>query len=372
MRRQRQQGSALIKEGSFGVPDLEEMSSWLVDPGGYFGPALGCMMSSQSANFAASGKPGLVLQRAARGFRLEGENYGLGGSHFELISTCSQPPMGDGFQAEHLESSIQAPWLNGVKSEVKNGELGICREETSMSDPICASGEASLRKRKENDITLPKSVPDEEDCTTKRHRHIENNAEIASQSDGSRNDEQKQGKEGNVEPSEPPKDYIHVRARRGQATDSHSLAERVRREKISQRMKLLQDLVPGCNKVTGKAGMLDEIINYVQSLQRQVEFLSMKLATVSPDIDFNGLMNLQPEDMIQICGHVPSSVYPSLHQNLNSHHQPHINGYGNASSQVGDFWEDDLQSVVQIGMGQSQSFHCGRKKNSQENSRLLK
>lgn len=31
-----------------------------------------------------------------------------------------------------------------------------------------------------------------------------------------------------VKPPEPPKDYIHVRARRGQATDSHSLAERVR------------------------------------------------------------------------------------------------------------------------------------------------
>ncbi|KAJ4869412.1 Transcription factor bHLH63 [Raphanus sativus] len=75
-------------------------------------------------------------------------------------------------------------------------------------------------------------------------------------------------------------DYIHVRARRGQATDSHSIAERARREKISERMKFLQDLVPGCDKITGKAGMLDEIINYVQSLQRQVEFLSMKLATV--------------------------------------------------------------------------------------------
>ncbi|KAL9248485.1 Transcription factor bHLH63-like protein [Drosera capensis] len=82
-------------------------------------------------------------------------------------------------------------------------------------------------------------------------------------------------------------DYIHVRARRGQATDSHSLAERVRREKLSERMKYLQDLVPGCNKITGKAGMLDEIINYVQSLQRQVEFLSMKLATVNPRLDFN-------------------------------------------------------------------------------------
>lgn len=51
--------------------------------------------------------------------------------------------------------------------------------------------------------------------------------------------------------------------------------------------------------------MLDEIINYVQSLQRQVEvkkkcycqyycflinsfqFLSMKLATVNPQLDFN-------------------------------------------------------------------------------------
>ncbi|CAH2041834.1 unnamed protein product [Thlaspi arvense] len=82
-------------------------------------------------------------------------------------------------------------------------------------------------------------------------------------------------------------DYIHVRARRGQATDSHSLAERVRREKISERMKFLQELVPGCSKITGKAGMLDEIINYVQSLQRQVEFLSMKLAAVDPTLDFN-------------------------------------------------------------------------------------
>ncbi|KAH0468237.1 hypothetical protein IEQ34_003270 [Dendrobium chrysotoxum] len=106
-----------------------------------------------------------------------------------------------------------------------------------------------------------------------------------------------------AETAAPPlkRDFIHVRARRGQATDSHSLAERVsifsfcgrnstvtvRRERISERMKYLQGLVPGCNKITGKAGMLDEIINYVQSLQRQVEFLSMKLATVNPWIDFN-------------------------------------------------------------------------------------
>ncbi|XP_057718038.1 transcription factor bHLH48-like [Arachis stenosperma] len=81
--------------------------------------------------------------------------------------------------------------------------------------------------------------------------------------------------------------YVHVRVRRGQATDSHSLAERARREKINARMKLLQELVPGCNKISGTALVLDEIINHVQSLQRQVEFLSMKLAAVNPRIDFS-------------------------------------------------------------------------------------
>ncbi|KAK9090585.1 hypothetical protein Sjap_023762 [Stephania japonica] len=91
----------------------------------------------------------------------------------------------------------------------------------------------------------------------------------------------KRAKQGNNQTNEPSKDYIHVRARRGQATDSHSLAERARREKISERMRILQDLVPGCNKVIGKALVLDEIINYIQSLQRQVEFLSMKLEAVN-------------------------------------------------------------------------------------------
>jgi len=54
--------------------------------------------------------------------------------------------------------------------------------------------------------------------------------EEATASDGSVEDKgQKKGKGKSAKPPvEPPKDYVHVRARRGQATDSHSLAERVR------------------------------------------------------------------------------------------------------------------------------------------------
>ncbi|KAM0844036.1 hypothetical protein ACQ4PT_057319 [Festuca glaucescens] len=72
----------------------------------------------------------------------------------------------------------------------------------------------------------------------------------------------------------------------------------LRREKISERMKLLQDLVPGCNKVTGKTVMLDEIINYVQSLQRQVEFLAMKLSAVNPTLGVN-LESLVAKDVLR-------------------------------------------------------------------------
>ncbi|KAJ1275437.1 hypothetical protein BS78_05G135400 [Paspalum vaginatum] len=114
---------------------------------------------------------------------------------------------------------------------------------------------------------------------------------------------------GNEVAEEPPKDYIHVRARRGQATDSHSLTERVRREKISERMKLLQDLVPGCSKVTGKAVMLDEIINYVQSLQRQVEFLSMKLSTVNPRLELD-VESFILKDVNQPCAPATTSLPP--------------------------------------------------------------
>ncbi|KNA10788.1 hypothetical protein SOVF_141100, partial [Spinacia oleracea] len=41
----------------------------------------------------------------------------------------------------------------------------------------------------------------------------------------------------------------HGGARRGQTTNNHYLAERVRRGKTSERMKFLQGLVPGCSKV---------------------------------------------------------------------------------------------------------------------------
>ncbi|KAG2643448.1 hypothetical protein PVAP13_2KG304600 [Panicum virgatum] len=80
------------------------------------------------------------------------------------------------------------------------------------------------------------------------------------------------GASGGAAAAAPPRQ--RVRARRGQATDPHSIAERLRRERIAERMKALQELVPNANK-TDKASMLDEIIDYVKFLQLQVKVLSM-------------------------------------------------------------------------------------------------
>nr|XP_043636843.1 transcription factor bHLH74-like isoform X2 [Erigeron canadensis] len=155
--------------------------------------------------------------------------------------------------------------------------------------------------------------------------------------------------------SDPKENYIHMRAKRGQATNSHSLAERVRREKISERMKLLQDLVPGCNKITGKAVMLDEIINYVQSLQQQVEFLSMKLATVNPELNVD-IDRLLFKDILHSRGGALNQPY-GFGPTLNSTHSyPHGSLPCIPATTAPllpihpqPVWDNDLHNLLQMG-----------------------
>ncbi|CAF2034873.1 hypothetical protein BRARA_I00169 [Brassica rapa] len=75
-------------------------------------------------------------------------------------------------------------------------------------------------------------------------------------------------------PHQPTSIRPRVRARRGQATDPHSIAERLRRERIAERIRALQELVPTVNK-TDRAAMIDEIVDYVKFLRLQVKVLSM-------------------------------------------------------------------------------------------------
>ncbi|KAL6129004.1 hypothetical protein ACLB2K_072357 [Fragaria x ananassa] len=64
-----------------------------------------------------------------------------------------------------------------------------------------------------------------------------------------------------------------VSTKRSRAAAIHNQSERKRRDKINQRMKTLQKLVPNSSK-TDKASMLDEVIEYLKQLQAQVHVIS--------------------------------------------------------------------------------------------------
>ncbi|WCJ29919.1 bHLH transcription factor RHL1 [Euphorbia peplus] len=137
-----------------------------------------------------------------------------------------------------------------------------------------------------------------------------------------------------------------VRARRGQATDPHSIAERLRRERIAERMKALQELVPNANK-TDKASMLDEIIDYVKFLQLQVKVLSMSrlggAAAVAPlvaDISSEG-----GGDCVQANG-------GSLPRTSNGNQTPSTNDSLTVTEhQVAKLMEEDMGSAMQYLQG---------------------
>ncbi|KAE8734403.1 bHLH130 protein [Hibiscus syriacus] len=65
-----------------------------------------------------------------------------------------------------------------------------------------------------------------------------------------------------------------IRAKRGCATHPRSIAERVRRTRISERMRKLQELVPNMDKQTNTADMLDLAVEYIKELQKQFKTLS--------------------------------------------------------------------------------------------------
>ncbi|XP_020396151.1 transcription factor bHLH130 isoform X1 [Zea mays] len=70
-----------------------------------------------------------------------------------------------------------------------------------------------------------------------------------------------------------------IRAKRGCATHPRSIAERVRRTKISERIRKLQELVPNMEKQTNTADMLDLAVDYIKDLQKQVK-LSTRNASI--------------------------------------------------------------------------------------------
>ncbi|KAK3013909.1 hypothetical protein RJ639_009437 [Escallonia herrerae] len=79
-----------------------------------------------------------------------------------------------------------------------------------------------------------------------------------------------------------------TRGNRGSATDPQSLYARKRRERINERLKTLQNLVPNGTKVDIST-MLEEAVQYVKFLQLQIKLLSSDDLWMYAPIAYNGM-----------------------------------------------------------------------------------
>ncbi|XP_073124280.1 uncharacterized protein [Henckelia pumila] len=79
-----------------------------------------------------------------------------------------------------------------------------------------------------------------------------------------------------------------TRASRGSATDPQSLYARKRRERINERLRILQGLVPNGTKVDIST-MLEEAVQYVKFLQLQIKLLSSDDLWMYAPIAYNGM-----------------------------------------------------------------------------------
>ncbi|KAK8272266.1 hypothetical protein V6Z12_D11G318600 [Gossypium hirsutum] len=85
--------------------------------------------------------------------------------------------------------------------------------------------------------------------------------------------------------------------KRSRAAEVHNLSERRRRDRINEKMHALQELIPNCNKVD-KASMLDEAIDYLKTLQLQVQIMSMRAGlSVPPMMLPTGMQHMHATQM---------------------------------------------------------------------------
>ncbi|XP_024385117.1 uncharacterized protein [Physcomitrium patens] len=192
---------------------------------------------------------------------------------------------------------------NAVLCQSSLSSAGLSQPNISMQDRMAENGSEKNSSRNSDDNNhlisgYAASIYSQEDChwksptsPAKRQRGLDGESETSSGSvEGSTYRKSQQGglirhmslpHSTNGDSSSPGVEDntfhtvpMRTRAKRGCATHPRSIAERVRRTKISERMKKLQDLVPSMDKQTNTSDMLDETVEYVKSLQRQVQELS--------------------------------------------------------------------------------------------------
>lgn len=137
-------------------------------------------------------------------------------------------------------------------------------ESTKRKRHAKDTGEQLRSRNKNNGFTSMSAGPLSPE-NTKTFTVDDHDSASHSRSQKERGEEEENQKQGTAKST--------VSTKRSRAAAVHNQSERKRRDKINQKMKTLQKLVPNSNK-TDKASMLDEVIEYLKQLQAHVQMLS--------------------------------------------------------------------------------------------------
>ncbi|KAI3440587.1 BHLH domain-containing protein [Psidium guajava] len=143
----------------------------------------------------------------------------------------------------------------------KNSGNGVGGGTNGEERSICGSGSAAICR--DDEVTMRTWASLETPASFKAKTTDEDGS--ASHGESENEDEDGEDK-GEIGPSQSTK--------RSRASATHNLSEQRRRDRINQKLKALQRLVPNASK-TDKASMLDEVIDYLKQLQAQVQMMSL-------------------------------------------------------------------------------------------------
>ncbi|KAL6657674.1 hypothetical protein ACP70R_005454 [Stipagrostis hirtigluma subsp. patula] len=186
-------------------------------------------------------------------------------------------PVMDPFPSTDFESHSAIPYFSEDLSHVHGNQPSIRVEEAANDTPV-------TNKRKSSAGT--KASKKSKKAVKKDPTRIDEGANAYFDTQSSSSCTSEEGNlEGNANSSSK---KAGTRASRGEATDPQSLYARKRRERINERLRILQNLVPNGTKVDIST-MLEEAAQYVKFLQLQIKLLSSDDMWMYAPIAYNGI-----------------------------------------------------------------------------------
>ncbi|CAL0322500.1 unnamed protein product [Lupinus luteus] len=180
----------------------------------------------------------------------------------------------------HTKRKLDAPELEVFADDKTNNKFENQKKKPHLSKDVQGCMKSSLSKK--NQKVFKKKEAEEFNARLDEHSYSSSILEDNNTA------HENSGEDTSGSKSSTLNSNGKTRASRGSATDPQSLYARKRRERINERLKILQNLVPNGTKVDIST-MLEDAVNYVKFLQLQIKLLRSDDLWMYAPLTYNGL-----------------------------------------------------------------------------------